>query len=1177
MQQRIGRYEIIETVAAGGQATVYRARDTQLGRIVALKVMHPHLSGEASYVERFVREARMAASLSHPNVAVIYEVGEEGGANFIAMEFVPATLDALLKERGALPWDEARSLLLQIARALRAAERQGIVHRDLKPQNILLDEDGQAKVADFGIARAAEFGTMTATGMVLGTPQYMSPEQAKGQRVDTRSDLYALGVVLCQMLTGQTPLQGTTPQEVMRHHLLEQDAPLDALADANVPTEAASIVRRLLAKDPADRVADPQALIDLVEAAGAPAQPTAASPPAPAPPADPQPAPAAAAPPQPAPTAPTPAPSQQAPAAPTGRRYRIWRWAGALGLLLVTVIWFGLAADEFADDTASGLLVIAALLAAVSVGLLLLGRRGRGRATSVLVVGSLITGIWGAGMIPTASVDGGLGGGSFATPTPTATARPPTPTVAPPPVAFAGFDLPLEEGTFWEYDWTYLDRSCAQGSGCSTDEDAGTFVVSLGPGRTVDGALVFELQVTGKSAVDLPSVFRDFAPRWRYLGVDADGIVGSDGFSLTRLFNARTGKWAGSGYFTDRLDPEELIAATSGELTDAFAIATWPGVRTGPVVLAGRASSQSPCEIIEGLRICPREDTFSFTETEFFRAGVGPLGYRWNSTASFSGGNFFSSSESTEWVGLVGSSLRGDVATEPTPTPTVTRSIRIVTTPVPRVLPTRTPTPTPSRLVVFPRTPTPTPTPRQRLLFVPAGGTTYVLREFVAEDGRFELRMGETAYFGYDAEARIPTIAGLVEIIIGPIAVGDTISFARCRQSASRSTRLHRMTIEALGIDYNLERGVGDINDPNNNCEFTFTAPGEYLIDDSTDPGAHGVAKFIVEGEASSVVVSGSLFHIDDGSIEVAWAGAHQRDLTAEAVFANPYSTSDGSWSHGIMFRRSDVNNFHAVGIRSDGSWFHEVRTGSVASSNTVASGFLSDLDLSAFGANQVRVVAQGDQGYLFLNGVLVDQLDLREWGAAGDVGVMAGFFTGDEVPGRSTDYKGFDVSPVTLQGGPISGEIQHEVEAIAGESIAGSLTNFIAEARFTNPYGASVGSWDYGFGFRNPAFGELHVIVVLSDGRWVHEVRTATLESWAEVAQGEGSFGTAAGDSNLVRLIAVDDTGWLFVNGELAAALDLSVVTGPSGVLAITGFFQGNSIPGRSTSFADFTVWSLD
>ena len=273
MLQRIGKYEIIETVASGGQATVYRARDTQLGRIVALKVMHPHLASDADYVERFVREARTAASLSHANVAVIHDVGEEGGAHFIAMEFLPTTLDALLKERGALPWDEARAFLLQVARALRAAARQRIVHRDLKPQNILLDEDGQAKVADFGSARAAEFGTMTATGMVLGTPLYMSPEQALGERVDIRSDLYSLGIVLYQMLTGQTPLEGTTPQGIIAHHARELATPLDGLADADIPAEAEFIARRLLEKDPADRIDDPQALIDLVEASEAPVPP----------------------------------------------------------------------------------------------------------------------------------------------------------------------------------------------------------------------------------------------------------------------------------------------------------------------------------------------------------------------------------------------------------------------------------------------------------------------------------------------------------------------------------------------------------------------------------------------------------------------------------------------------------------------------------------------------------------------------------------------------------------------------------------------------------------------------------------------------------------------------------------------------------------------------------------
>ncbi len=306
-------------------------------------------------------------------------------------------------------------------------------------------------------------------------------------------------------------------------------------------------------------------------------------------------------------------------------------------------------------------------------------------------------------------------------------------------------------------------------------------------------------------------------------------------------------------------------------------------------------------------------------------------------------------------------------------------------------------------------------------------------------------------------------------------------------------------------------------------------------------------------------------------------AGVDYRHLLAEAVFANPYSPSEGPWSHGIMFRRSDVNNFHAAGIRSDGSWFHVVRTGSVESSRTVAEGSISDIDLSAFGVNHVRVVAQGDRGWLFVNRALVGELDLREWGASGDVSAMTGFFTGDEIPGRSTDYKGFGVSALTLQGGPVSGALAHSDEVIVQEALGDGLTNVLVEARFTNPYGASVGPWDYGFMVRNPAFNEFHVVVLLSDGRWMHEVRTGTLESSATVAQGKGEFTTAAGDTNLVRLIAIDDDGWLFINGQLAATLDLGIRTGPSSASAITGLFQDNSIPGRSTAFADFTVWSLD
>ena len=222
-QRRIGHYEIIDEIAAGGQATVYRARDLTLGRIVALKVLHPHLARDAQFRERFLREARTAASLTHSNVVTVFEVGEEAGQLFLAMEYLPSSLHDMVEERGALGAEEAIDITRQVARALQAAHDRGIVHRDMKPHNILLTAEGLPKVSDFGIARATEFATMTAAGAVIGTPQYMSPEQAKGESVDIRSDLYSLGIVLYELLTGHTSLEGTTPQEAMRHHLLERD------------------------------------------------------------------------------------------------------------------------------------------------------------------------------------------------------------------------------------------------------------------------------------------------------------------------------------------------------------------------------------------------------------------------------------------------------------------------------------------------------------------------------------------------------------------------------------------------------------------------------------------------------------------------------------------------------------------------------------------------------------------------------------------------------------------------------------------------------------------------------------------------------------------------------------------------------------------------------------------
>ncbi len=266
-QQRIGRYEILSEIAAGGQATVYRARDVTLGRVVALKILHPHLARDAQFRERFLREARMVASLTHPNVITVFEVGEEAGQLFMAMEFLPSTLHAMVGERGALRADQALDITRQVALALQTANENGIVHRDLKPQNILLTDQGIPKVTDFGIARATEFATMTATGAFIGTPQYASPEQSRGDPVDIRSDLYSLGIVLYEMLTGQTPLEGSTPQGVMRHHLENRDTPVDALAGLRLPSGVGAVLNRLLAKDAGARYQTPQELAQVLERA----------------------------------------------------------------------------------------------------------------------------------------------------------------------------------------------------------------------------------------------------------------------------------------------------------------------------------------------------------------------------------------------------------------------------------------------------------------------------------------------------------------------------------------------------------------------------------------------------------------------------------------------------------------------------------------------------------------------------------------------------------------------------------------------------------------------------------------------------------------------------------------------------------------------------------------------
>ena len=263
-QQTIGRYQVLEEIASGGQGTVYRAWDTGSGRVVALKVLHPHLASDLGVLERFRREAQLAAAVVHPNITTIYEVGQHGNNHFIAMEYLPDSIHNLIVSTGRLPIDRAVDICRQAAVGLEAASRRGIIHRDIKPQNLLLAPDGTVKVTDFGIARATALSTMTRTGALMGTPHYMSPEQAQGQRVDIRSDIYSLGIVLYQMLTGQLPFEANTPYEVIRQQVEQRPGPVRRLR-SDIPGAVERIVNRCLEKNPERRYQSPG---DLARALG---------------------------------------------------------------------------------------------------------------------------------------------------------------------------------------------------------------------------------------------------------------------------------------------------------------------------------------------------------------------------------------------------------------------------------------------------------------------------------------------------------------------------------------------------------------------------------------------------------------------------------------------------------------------------------------------------------------------------------------------------------------------------------------------------------------------------------------------------------------------------------------------------------------------------------------------
>jgi predicted Ser/Thr protein kinase len=257
-------YEILEELGRGGMAIVYRARERQLDREVAVKVLPFSLAFDAEFVERFQREARTAAQLEHPNIIPIYRVGRTGQVIYFVMKYLRGqSLSELMAKRGRLEPPEIRRFLIEAGRALNYASQRGIVHRDIKPDNIMFDEHGTCVVTDFGIAKAASGGRLTGTGMSIGTPHYMSPEQARAQATDGRSDMYSLGVVAYQCLVGSVPFDGEDSFSIGYKHIMDP-LPEPQLVSAD-ERRLWVVIRRLLAKDPQDRYHTGAELIEALE------------------------------------------------------------------------------------------------------------------------------------------------------------------------------------------------------------------------------------------------------------------------------------------------------------------------------------------------------------------------------------------------------------------------------------------------------------------------------------------------------------------------------------------------------------------------------------------------------------------------------------------------------------------------------------------------------------------------------------------------------------------------------------------------------------------------------------------------------------------------------------------------------------------------------------------------
>ena len=329
--------------------------------------------------------------------------------------------------------------------------------------------------------------------------------------------------------------------------------------------------------------------------------------------------------------------------------------------------------------------------------------------------------------------------------------------------------------------------------------------------------------------------------------------------------------------------------------------------------------------------------------------------------------------------------------------------------------------------------------------------------------------------------------------------------------------------------------------------------------------------------------VSGSIDHDpNDGFIDVHRSNISLSDGIIEAHFFNPYSTQTGTWSNGFLFRSGEFNTFHIIVITSNGAWYHYLRTGDVDTEQDLAAEFSTHINTTVRGSNHIRIIANGAEGWLFINDAYVANLDLSGLTGAGSVSAVGSYFQGHGITGKSTRFEHFTIRRLSRVYGPRDGNIKHDPDdgRIDTHRPRTSLLDGIIEARFHNPYASWQGNWSNGFLVRHSGLNEFHGIVIQEDGRWHHHLRTGDADITQRLAEQYSlQISTASSSSNHIRVIALGEEGWLFINGEFMERLDLSGWTEKGEVLAMTGYFAGDGIDGSgySTRFENLIIWSAD